>query len=74
MRSGYVNLIIAAGVFRNAGEWGPIWSSHANMYTSNTSATAYYLTFNATDVYPSLGPDSRFYAFPLRCLSTVLDI
>ena len=69
VRGGYVVLPITAGTFRNAGREGRWWSSRAVAAT-----TAYYLLFNATAVYPSNGPNSRWHGFPLRCLSTVLDM
>ncbi len=72
MRSGYINLIITAGTLRNVGQAGFWWSLRAGTYTSSTSATAYNLEFG-TVVNPS-HENNRYYAFPLRCLSTVLDI
>ena len=72
MRSGFFELPSTAGTLRYAGHAADYWSSRA-AYTSSTSATAYYLEF-ATAVNPSSGPSSRWLGFPLRCLSTVLDM
>ncbi len=75
VRSGFINLPSRnGGTFLAAGLYGDWWSSRAAAYTSSTSATAYLLTFNASTVYPSYGPDFRWYGFSLRCLSTVLDM
>ena len=68
VRSGVVHPANSAGTFRNAGLNGNWWSSRA--YSSTTHA--YHLHFN-TSVDAS--HDSHRYAgFPLRCLSTVIDI
>lgn len=68
VRSGDIYLTITAGTFRGAGQYGYVWSSR----TSPASSTlAYWFEFNATGVSPSSGPYNRWYAFPLRCLSTV---
>ncbi len=74
VRSGLVILPSTAGTFGYAGVDGYEWSSRAAVYTSSTSATAYYLGFNASTVYPSYGPYERWRGRPLRCLSTVLGM
>ena len=76
MRSGHVNLLgISGGTFRNAGQWGFTWSSQASSTDTagNSTPSAYSLYF-ITLVSPSGGPFTRHYGFPLRCLSTVLDM
>ena len=70
MRSGYVELLKSTGTLRVTGQWGHYWSSQAGTYTSSTAATAYNFEFN-TAINPS-HENSRWYGFPLRCLSTVL--
>ena len=74
VRSGYVYLPTTAGTFRDAGAYGIYWSSRGAAYTSSTSATAYYLQVEPSAVVPSDGPTNRWVGFPLRCLSTVLDM
>ena len=69
MRSGIVLLTSTSGTFREASEWGTAWSSYTNLVNG-----AYHFSFNPTTVYPSYGPSGRYYARPLRCLSTVLDM
>ena len=74
VRSGYTNLSgIDGATLRDFGYGGYYWSSKAVIYTSAASATAYYLGFGIA-VNPSYGPSVRWYGFPLRCLSTVLDM
>ena len=68
MRSGYVDLNY--GLLRSAGIGGYGWASYAATYSSATSATAYYLAFNASGFYPSGGPSTRWYGFPVRCLAS----
>lgn len=51
VRSGIIN--VNTGRLRNAGINQDVWSSRASEFTSETSAKAYYLTFNATGVNPS---------------------
>ncbi len=60
---------MSAGTFRGAGHYANGWSSHSGNITSN----AYYLEI-FTAVEPSLGPNQRWFGFPLRCLSTVLGM
>ena len=74
VRSGRLNLTVSAGTLGNAGINGYEWSSRGAAYTSSTSAAAYSLAFNDSTVYPSGGPNNRWYGFPLRCLSTVLGM
>ncbi len=71
VRSGYIHLSVTAGTFRYAGQLGFERSSR----TSPTSGTlAYYLQVDVTIIYSSQGPYNRYYGFPLRCLSTILDM
>lgn len=68
MRSGHVNPTNTAGTFRNAGVNGHNWSSRqANTIWGTAGAGGYDLNFNASEVYPSWGPDARYIGFPLRC-------
>ena len=67
VRSGGVNL--SYGSLRGFGFDGYGWSSISVAFTSVTSATAYYLNFNASGVYPSHGPYARWGGFPIRCLA-----
>ena len=55
VRSGFV--ILDYGSLRYFGIYGYGWSSASRAFTSVTSATAYFLDFNASGVYPSYGPD-----------------
>ncbi len=66
VRSGFFNLDY--GSLRNFGNGGWDWSRSSVAYSSDTSAGAYYLLFNAGTVYPSHGPDNRWFGFPVRCL------
>ena len=71
VRSGLLNLPgVSGATFSHAGLSGYWWSSRS--YSDATHA--YYLGFNASDVYPSDGPNNRWFGFSLRCLSTVLDM
>ena len=76
VRSGHVNLTVSAGTFRYAGQWGYDWSSRGSSTRFDGVATpsAYVFAFSGTGVNPSHGPGDRFLGFPLRCLSTVLDM
>ena len=69
MRSGIVHLPNAADTLRTLGRIADYWSSRGDDATM-----AYNLGFYATDVDSSAGPNIRYYGFPLRCLSTVLDM
>lgn len=42
------------------------WSRTGVDYASATSATAYGLYANASGVYPSNGPNYRYYGFPAQ--------
>ncbi len=68
MRSGIVNLSITNGTMRFGGRDNHEWSSRAH----TAGANAYYLSFDGSTVDASASV--RWYGFPLRCLSTVLDI
>lgn len=67
VRSGNVGLHY--GSLRSFGIYGYDWSSSSVASTSVASATAYYLGFYASGVYPSGGPNGRWYGFPVRCLA-----
>ena len=70
MRSGYIFLPgSSGGTFMGAGLRGHGWSSR----TWTLVEAAYDLKFDASNVNASTDTN-RYYAFPLRCLSTVLDI
>ncbi len=78
MRSGIVYLI-GAGPFRHAGQVGYVRSSRgasSNLSSGTDGPGAYFLEISYTSnvVNPSQGPYHRLYGFPLRCLSTVLDM
>ena len=66
VRSGAVYLNL--GALRGYGESGWGWSRSAVAYGSATSATAYHLYFNPSDVNPSGGPRNRWFGYPVRCL------
>ncbi len=75
VRSGVVNLPNTAGTLWSNGASGHYWSSReADNVWSSVGAGGYDLLFGATEVRPSWGPDHRHLGFPLRCLSTVLDM
>ena len=73
MRSGILGP--SDGKFWHAALSGDWWSSRGadKRYDGAAVLSAYYLNFT-TAVHSSNGPDARFVAFPLRCLSTVLDM
>ncbi len=74
VRSGY--MVTYSDKFQHAGVHGFHWSSRASSINTNGSSvpSAYDLDFNDSGVAVSGGPNYRFYAFPLRCLSTVLGM
>ncbi len=72
VRSGDINFSMTNGTFYLAGAYGIYWSSRGADHTSSTISTALYFEFYSK-VSPSTGPYARWIAFPLRCLSTVLD-
>lgn len=74
MRSGWIDLPRAIGRLRNAGNDSLVWSSLTVAYTSTTSATVRYLSFNTKVVYPSGGPDNRWYGFSLRWLLQKVEL
>ena len=75
MRSGWVDLASTAGVLRAAGQGGYWWSSRgADNVWGSAGLGSYYLGFTTNGVSPSYGPTNRYIGFPLRCLSTVLDM
>ena len=74
MRSGRITQ--ADGELWNPSLYGFWWSLRGTSmrYDGITTPSAYGLYFNATGVGSSGGPYNRYYGFPLRCLSTVLDM
>ena len=77
VRSGYISLSGHDGAtFWYAGQWGYDSTSRATTvrYDNANISSSYYFNFNSINTYSSGGPNDRWYAFPLRCLSTVLDI
>ncbi len=66
VRSGYVHLPSTAGTLRRTSYHAAYWSLHA------AATNAYALEFD-TAINPSV-ENNRWYGFPLRCLSTVLDM
>ena len=67
VRSGDVGL--GNGSLRNFGRNGNGWSRSAMAYGVGTwAANAYRLAFDPSTVYPSYGPDARWYGIPVRCL------
>ncbi len=68
VRSGYINLTLSTGMFGRAGNSGHWWVS----YSYSTTTHAYILYVN-TAVDP-FNTGNRYLGFPLRCLSTVLDM
>ena len=73
MRSGFI-VLPSSSAFWLAGEKGYACSSRAVDYTSSILATAYSFAIEANLTIASNGPGARYYGFPLRCLSTALDI
>ncbi len=70
VRSGLINLPgINEAALRRVGEFIYDWSSR----TYHTNTFAYYLSFGDGEMSPSYA-NNRWYAFPLRCLSAVLDV
>ncbi len=76
VRSGLLNIINTTGTFRSVGEGGHEWSSRGSTKDANGAnvSSAYNFHFYATGIGSSFGPWIRWYAFPLRCLSTVLGM
>ena len=79
VRSGLVYFLPNTGAFRHAGQVVYLWSSrggNTNLSSGISSPGSYLLDISYTNgvVKPSQGPYARSYGFPLRCLSTVLDI
>ena len=77
VRSGYMNLPgVSGATLRDAGSIGYWWSSRGSSTRFDGVATpsAYVFAFSGTGVNPSHGPGDRYHGFPLRCLSTVLDV
>ncbi len=74
VRSGLINPAYNAGTFWLSGERGYWWSSRGSdtRYDGVTMLSAYSLDFTTTGVNSSNGPNARWYAYSLRCLSTVL--
>ncbi len=70
VRSGYVFLSNTAGTLRSAGAEGVWWSSRAY----STATVAYDLYLQASGAVAPSNYSTRYLAFPLRCLSTVLGM
>ena len=68
MRSGYISLVDTTGALKDVGQSSFLWSSR-----SDVVASAHNLGFASEGVNVS-SYGRRYYAFPLRCLSTVLDM
>ena len=66
VRSGHVALDTSS--LRLFGSNNYNWSSSAVEFEQVTSATAHHLDVNASYVYPSRGPNNRWFGFPIRCL------
>lgn len=62
-----------SGVMGNHGQFWPSRAS-STRYDGAAIPGAYSFAFTASAVRPSHGPIERWYAFPLRCLSTVLGM
>ena len=69
VRSGYIYLPGIANTLRSLGHYATYWSSY-----SDALGIAYNFLLDINGVYPSRGPNHDWHGFPLRCLSTVLDI
>ncbi len=66
VRSG--NITLGEKPIRQFGKNGYVRSSIAAVYLLPTTASAYWLEFNDTQIYPSAWPDYRYFGFPVRCL------
>ena len=65
VRSG--NIALNTGAMRSFGFDGNGWFRSATTYSSPTSASAYFLVFDPSGVYPS-NYYNRWSVFPVRCL------
>ncbi len=63
MRSGYVALPNDTGALRRSGDEGAYWSTRANTVDKSHD-------FNFDIGVGHSGSDARWFAFPLRCLSS----
>ena len=66
VRSGYVR--VTYGSLRSLSLDSYTRSASSATYSSATDANTYDFHFNASIVYPSLFPNNRYSAFPVRCL------
>ncbi len=66
VRSGDIHL--ATSSLRTLGRDNLAWSRTAVNYLSNSSASSYIMDFDGSGVYPTTGPNNRYYGFPVRCL------
>ena len=75
VRSGQIRLTNSIGTLGYV-DIGFAWSSRGSSINSDgiIIPSGYYIFFNNNSVEPSNGPAARYFSFPLRCLSTVLDI
>ena len=81
VRSGWINTLGVnfngtGNTYIDAGAGGVWWSSRGSSTNAEGSSilSAYDLWVQAAAILPSFGPVARHHAFPLRCLSTVLDM
>ena len=74
MRSGFIYLPSSATLIVASAN-GYNWSSRGTSNRSDgaVSPSGYHLSLSGNGVSPSIS-DERYYGYPLRCLSTVLDI
>ncbi len=66
VRSGDIHL--ATSSLRTLGRDNLAWSRTAVNYLSNSSASSYIMDFDGSGVYPTTGPNNRYYGYPVRCL------
>ena len=74
VRSGYFNLYITTGTFRESGSCSYQWSGRSGALVS---AAFYMLIEGSKNVWTSEtynGQNARWFGYPLRCLSIVIDI
>ena len=73
MRSGGIATGHSTGTTWDLGSAGYFWSlTTASKIQEKPGLGAYRLIFYQTSANPSFGPDRRWYAFPLHCLSLLL--
>ncbi len=72
VRSGYVAIL--SGRLGVSGIYGYSWSISAAVYTNVTTASAYFLGFDAVDVIQTDGLSGRWGGYPLRWLQPLTTI